>query len=119
MVRLKTFVGVGIGMALVEDQVFVQEGRAGPPMADDENGGMWNRRASNPGTIPTFLQDAEDGMKEADKRDDDCHPPVRKSNGESVSYQQSRPSDKMAPFPHMRRPFPSAGIQALSIQSAH
>jgi hypothetical protein len=37
---VEALVRVGEIVTLIQDQVFVQEGRAGSPMADDENRGL-------------------------------------------------------------------------------
>ena len=59
VVGLHAFVGGGADVAIVEREEFVQQSRAGAPMADDENWGLVDRRPGQASAVKESLQAAK------------------------------------------------------------
>ena len=106
---IEALVRVRKSVAFIKNQVLMQERSPSPPVPDNEDGCMADGRASNLGTVPAVLQNAENGVAKADKSDDDGYPQLGKPDRESISHQQSRPGNEMAPLPQVRGPFLLSG----------
>src|SRR5205807_1868773 len=76
-----------------------------PPVADDKNGGLFDRRAGDTAAVNCLLDIAEQGMHQADDRGNGRHIPVAPVDGEAVANEKGHPAKEVAPLPDVRRPF--------------
>src|SRR5579884_2534514 len=105
MVRLETLIRVGIGMARVENEHFVQQRGAGAPMADNEQGSLHDRHMIEPIGVPRFLHPAQQCMAEADEGDNEGDVPLRRRDGQMIATEQTQPGEEIAALPNVRHPF--------------
>src|SRR5205085_10238098 len=81
-----------------------QQGGAGPPVADDEDRRVGDRRSANGVAVEKLLKPAQKRVKHADESNDDGNVEVPPGDGKAIADEDARPREEIAAFPHAWRP---------------
>src|SRR5271157_3459883 len=109
VLRRKTFVARGTGVAIVEDQQFVQQSGPGTPVPNDEDRRIGDHRFGHSPAEQDLLPQPQKGIDGTEKRAEDGEGPAAPVHGEAVADQQAHPGRETATDPQRRRPLMPPG----------
>lgn len=99
MMGLDAFVIRGRGVALVEGQQFVQQRRAGTPVADDEDRRVGDRRVGHAAAEHHLLVHRQAGIDDRRNRAEQHDVPPAPVHVETVTDKQACPAGEITPHP--------------------
>ncbi len=119
MVWRKAFVAGGTGVAIIDDQQFMQQGGAGTPMPNNEDWRIGDHRFGHSPTENDLLPQPQTGIDHAEKRIEDREVPAAVMHGEAVTDQKPHPGREVAADPQRCGPLAPPGKSRRRTESLH